>query len=109
MMKKVLSSQLGYNLVVADYDKKEAYLNSFEKEVVWDLLGDIDGKRVLEVGAGTGRLTVKLVKLGAKVTAMDVAEEMLSMLKSKVKSLKSKLQVKTQKLSSKLWLCALEV
>ncbi|KKP59476.1 MAG: Demethylmenaquinone methyltransferase [Candidatus Magasanikbacteria bacterium GW2011_GWC2_34_16] len=74
---KVLSSSVGYDLAAKDYDKKESYLNSFETDKLLPLLGDLDGKKVLDVGAGTGRLTLKLAKAGAEVVALDVSEEML--------------------------------
>ena len=80
---KILSSAVGYDLAASDYDKKEGYLNSFEKNRVLPLLGDLDGKKVLDVGACTGRLSLRLSSLGAEVTALDVSEEMLEVLKKK--------------------------
>lgn len=79
---KILSSLIGYNLAAKDYDKKESYLNSFEKDKLLPLLGDLLGKKILDVGAGTGRLTLKLAKAGAEVTALDVSEEMLKRIKN---------------------------
>ena len=35
------------------------------------------GKRVLEIGCGTGRITAELVRWGANVVATDISEEML--------------------------------
>jgi len=48
-------------------------------------LGDVKDKKILDVGAGTGRLSLRLAERGAEVTALDVSEEMLNMLKQKVK------------------------
>lgn len=39
--------------------------------------GDLLGRRVLEVGCGTGRLAVALAERGARVWGVDPAEEML--------------------------------
>jgi ubiquinone/menaquinone biosynthesis C-methylase UbiE len=79
----VMPSASGYNLAAADYDKKEKYLNSFEKSKLIPLLGDIKGKNILDVGAGTGRAAAPLAKMGAEVTALDVSEQMLKELKKK--------------------------
>lgn len=80
---KILSSAKGYDLAASVYDKKEGYLNSFEKGRISGMLGDLKGKKVLDVGAGTGRLTIELARTGAEVTALDVSEEMLKVLKRK--------------------------
>jgi len=80
---KILKSKAGYDLAASVYDVKEKYLNSFEKKSLDNILGDLNGKNVLDVGAGTGRLSVKMSRLGAKVTALDLSEEMLKILKNK--------------------------
>lgn len=40
--------------------------------------GDLRGRRVLDVGCGTGRLAVALAERGAKVWGVDPSEEMLT-------------------------------
>ncbi|MBP7992289.1 MAG: methyltransferase domain-containing protein [Candidatus Magasanikbacteria bacterium] len=80
---QVLDSAPGYDLASGGYDKKEAYLNSFEKGQVFELLGDVMGKKILDVGAGTGRLAIPLQKKGGVVTACDVSAEMLKVLARK--------------------------
>lgn len=84
-MKKIplLSSAAGYDLAAAAYDRKESYLNSFEQGVVVPILGDIAGKEVLDVGAGTGRLSLVLRARKAAVTALDVSPAMLAALNKK--------------------------
>jgi len=84
---KILTSQVGYNMAAANYDKKEKYLNSFEKNQIWPLLGGLSGKKVLDVGAGTGRLAVAMSKMGAEVFALDISEKMLAELESKSKKI----------------------
>ena len=42
----------------------------YERPATMALLGDISGKRVLEVGCGTGPLTEWLVDRGAAVVAL---------------------------------------
>ncbi len=86
---KILKSAPGYDLAAASYDKKEKYLNSFEQNKFLPLLGDLKSKKVLDVGAGTGRLSVLLSKSGAQVTALDVSEQMLKVLKNKDKKIET--------------------
>lgn len=83
---KIHNSTTGYNLISLVYDKKEAYLNSFEKNKVLALLGDVKNKKILDVGAGTGRLAIPLARRGAAVTACDISKEMLARLKNKIKT-----------------------
>lgn len=80
---KVLDSARGYDLAASFYDKKETYLNSFEKNKLLPLLSSIKDKKVLDVGAGTGRLSIALAERGAVVTAFDISEKMLEILKRK--------------------------
>ncbi|MCU0605923.1 MAG: methyltransferase domain-containing protein [Candidatus Edwardsbacteria bacterium] len=40
-------------------------------DIFWDLLGDVRGKRVLDLGCGQGDLAVLLARAGARVTAVD--------------------------------------
>jgi len=85
---KVYNSQSGYDLSAPTYDKKEKYLDSFEQDKLMEIVGEVKGKKVLDVGAGTGRITAELTKNGAQVTALDVSEKMLEVLKTKVKNRK---------------------
>ncbi len=80
---KVFSSEAGYNLAVDVYDENENYLNSFEQGELIPLLGALADKKVLDVGAGTGRLSLPLANRGAHVIALDVSPKMLELLKKK--------------------------
>lgn len=80
---KVFSSDQGYDLAAEFYDQKEKYLNSFEQNKILPLLGDVKNKKVLDIGAGTGRLSLQLAKGGAQVMALDVSAKMLELVKRK--------------------------
>lgn len=65
------------------YDENENYLNSFEQGELIPLLGALADKKVLDVGAGTGRLSLPMANRGAYVTALDVSPKMLELVKRK--------------------------
>jgi SAM-dependent methyltransferase len=50
---------------------------------------DLSGLRVLDLGAGTGKLTALLVRLGADVTAVDPDPEMLAELRRRLPSIRA--------------------
>lgn len=79
----VLDSARGYDLAAPTYDTKEKYLNSFDKGRVVALLGDVKGKALLDVGAGTGRISVIMAQKGAQVTGVDVSPEIVKVLARK--------------------------
>lgn len=69
----------------ADPDGYDAHRPSYPLETVRWLLGDETEKlRVLDLGAGTGKLTERLVALGATVTAVDPSPEMLGVLSERM-------------------------
>ncbi len=88
---KILNSTSGYDLAAHDYDKKEKYLNSFEQNKLLPLFGDVKNKKILDVGAGTGRLALALSNIGAEVTALDVSFEMLKVLSGKNNKIETKI------------------
>jgi len=45
--------------------------------ILQSLAQDWQGKKVLEIGCGTGRITEVLARWGANITATDISEEML--------------------------------
>ena len=86
---KLLGSKHGYNLAAPFYDIKEKYLNSFEQDKIWPLLGNLTNKKILDVGAGTGRLSLKLKQHDAEVVALDISPQMLSEFNRKNKNIQT--------------------
>ena len=54
-------------------------------EKVLTYLGDISGKLIMDIGAGTGYFSVKLAEKGAKVIAADVNDDFQQFLKKRIK------------------------
>ena len=80
---RVCGVEEGYDIYAEQYNADVGYLNSFEKEVLITMLGDLRGLKVLDLGCGTGRLVHHLRNLGAEVVGVDVSEKMLEILKKR--------------------------
>ena len=55
-----------------------------QPEKVLGFLGDIRGKTIMDIGAGSGYFSVKLAEKGAKVIAADVDDEFQAFIKSRI-------------------------
>jgi len=55
-----------------------------QPEKVLDYIGDVKGQKILDIGAGSGYFSVKLVKRGALVIAGDVDDEFLEYMKNRI-------------------------
>ena len=55
-----------------------AITEQLERRVMLELIGDVSGTRVLEVGCGDGALAVELAKRGAEVTGVDASARMIT-------------------------------
>ncbi|MDD3861315.1 MAG: class I SAM-dependent methyltransferase [Candidatus Gracilibacteria bacterium] len=82
---KVFLSKEGYDKYASFYDEKLDFLDGFEGEEIWKMIGKAEGKRVLDAGCGTGRLIKILFEKGAFVTGLDIAPEMLKIAGKKFK------------------------
>lgn len=82
-MIKNLTPKEGFARYAGSYDKFEKYWDSFENEHLTPYIESSKGKKVLDAGAGTGRLTIRLHNAGAHVTALDISPDMLAVLKRK--------------------------
>lgn len=57
--------------------------NLFELPTLYSLIPDLNGKRVLDLGCGTGERCIDYLKRGAvKVTGIDISEKMLAVARS---------------------------
>lgn len=54
-----------------------AITERLERRLMMQLIGDVAGRRVLEVGCGDGALALELARQGAVVTGVDASEQML--------------------------------
>ena len=67
-----------YALWAESYDQSEDNpVIAGEEEVIWDMIGNVQGLRVLDVGCGTGRHALPMAANGAQVVGLDPTPEML--------------------------------
>lgn len=96
MFDKVKENILAHNWIAKKYDLKHTEIyNCIEQERIKStirmLLRKLNKKnpKILDFGAGTGNLTRHFVDLGCEVTACDVSQESLNVLKKKNKNVKT--------------------
>lgn len=53
------------------------FVDDVETECIFSLVDNIKGKKILDIGCGTGHLSQKLNKEGAQVTGIDISQKML--------------------------------
>lgn len=56
----------------------------YERPAMIDLAGDVEGRRVLDVGCGSGPLTAALRAKGADVTGFDVSAAMIALARDRL-------------------------
>lgn len=74
----------------SDYDawythKKGSFVDKVETDLAFKLIKIKEGMKILDVGCGTGNFSVKLAKMGCKVTGIDISNEMLNIARKKSK------------------------
>jgi 2-polyprenyl-3-methyl-5-hydroxy-6-metoxy-1,4-benzoquinol methylase len=87
--RSVDSKQLFYDSFAEQFDSR---MNMYDTEkrvrIVFDnlLLEDLNGKRLLDAGSGTGWFSKRAVERGADVTSMDVGKHLLDQVAKKCQS-----------------------
>jgi hypothetical protein len=59
-----------FDSIASTYDEQARYLEQWDGQVLIDMLGDVRGKSVLDIGCGTGRLLCRLRDMGADTTGI---------------------------------------
>jgi SAM-dependent methyltransferase len=75
---------LSFDAVAVDYERHRPEYPAPVLDWLGDRIGIGPGKRVLDLGAGTGKLTRGLVQLGADVVAVEPGAQMLDQLRAAV-------------------------
>jgi malonyl-CoA O-methyltransferase len=78
-----VATREGYDQWAAVYDTDGNPLIALEEPRVAELLGDVAGLEIADIGCGTGRHAVRLALAGARVTAVDFSEGMLARARAK--------------------------
>jgi ubiquinone/menaquinone biosynthesis C-methylase UbiE len=72
-----------YERDAAQYDalrwhsRTGTYTDMVQKAIVDQLLGNMQGQKLLDIGAGTGRFTTQMIEKDAQVTSLDISLSML--------------------------------
>jgi ubiquinone/menaquinone biosynthesis C-methylase UbiE len=109
MTTKELQSIDFYETEAKDYDERRwntkagRYNDEIQKGIVIELVGDCEGKKILDIATGTGRFALELAQRGAEMTVLDSSKNMLGITHKKfeVLELLDKLTIK-QGLATKL-------
>lgn len=75
----------GVNEYLAEYYKETPEGFSFRerKRLTLDMLTKVEGKSILDIGSGPGVIIKELLERGAKITAIDIAPNMIELLKER--------------------------
>ena len=72
-----MPGRLSFDRVAAIYDETRGLAPRTMSRVLAVLVDELHGKRVLEVGVGTGRYAVPLQKSGIRVVGVDISRKMV--------------------------------
>ena len=79
-----------FNGIAEQYDQwytspMGSFVDRVETELAFRLFEPEKGMKVLDVGCGTGNYSIKLAKLGCRVTGADISDKMLDIARDKAK------------------------
>jgi malonyl-CoA O-methyltransferase len=83
----ILSTREGYDLWATVYDDDGNPLIALEKPWMERLVGEVRGRKVLDIGCGTGRHAICFAAAGALVEALDFSPLMLEKARHKAEGL----------------------
>ncbi|MFW6271131.1 MAG: class I SAM-dependent methyltransferase [Bacillota bacterium] len=63
------------------------FVDEVETKVAFDLFKPQPGEKILDIGCGTGNFSIKLAKMGCKVTGIDISQPMLEEAEKKAEKL----------------------
>lgn len=61
----------------------DAYSDNIERPAIEQLIGDVNGARVLDIGCGSGTYSTWLAERGAKVFGLDLSSTMISLARAR--------------------------
>lgn len=64
-------------------EKKGSFVDKVETDLAFKMIKIEKNMKILDIGCGTGNFSIKLAKMGCKVTGIDISDEMLEIAKSK--------------------------
>jgi ubiquinone/menaquinone biosynthesis C-methylase UbiE len=74
----------GYDKWSEKYDRESNPLIALEEPITLDLIGQVKGQQVLDLGCGTGRYCLLLAQRGAKVVGIDPSSGMIQHARRKI-------------------------
>ena len=99
-----LVTQLEFDLQARNYTANilKNPISLWQREVTIEHLSRIfkPGRTVLEIGCGTGLETIPISEKGVNVVALDISQEMLDILDSRVRERNIRARIRTRQLSS---------
>lgn len=90
---KKMETAKGYDIISKIYEGPSNLAFAAEGKKIIQLIGNVKGKNILDVGCGTGRYTVTLAKKGAEVHGIDISKGMLRVARKKSKRLGIKYRI----------------